>query len=265
MARASLYAQNRVTEEELRSFPTPLGTSTHIPIEHGRFVDLLDGSLNDHGWEITDKDYGIWPSKINDVLYDAARMFGVYKIAREDVAKSDDVELALGIRNSHDKTFAADVVIGINVMVCDNLDFVGEVKASHKHTVNLMDQLPQRIFDMLGEIVWIEEDHTRMIDLYKWAQIDDTQVHDFIVKSVDAHVMPWTYGERVLREYRKPRHEVFEERNVWSLNNSYTEILKDRNQMMLSTSTVRLHRLLRELSESVAVTSGWTLPEPSEN
>jgi hypothetical protein len=41
---------------------------------------------------------------------------------------------AVGIRNSHDKTFPAGLVAGTKVFCCDNLAFSGEVQISRKHT-----------------------------------------------------------------------------------------------------------------------------------
>ena len=88
----------------------------------------------------------------NDVLYDTARLFGVLKIQREDVAIGQDYQLAIGIRNSHDKTMSAGMVAGLIVMVCSNLDFMGDFKTSHKHSVNVRDVLPSRLEGLAGEI-----------------------------------------------------------------------------------------------------------------
>ena len=48
----------------------------------------------------------------------------------------------------------------------------------------------------------------------------------------------------VLHEWREPRHEVFEQRNVWSLFNAFTEFLKVGNLANLHKRTEALHSLL---------------------
>jgi hypothetical protein len=47
----------------------------------------------------------------------------------------------------------------------------------------------------------------------------------------------------VLHEWREPRHDAFEARNVWSLFNSVTEALKEGNLNELPKSTEALHGL----------------------
>jgi len=47
----------------------------------------------------------------------------------------------------------------------------------------------------------------------------------------------------VLHEWRKPRHEAFESRNIWSLLNAFTEVLKG-NLIELPRRTEALTGLL---------------------
>ena len=52
------------------------------------------------------------------------------------------------------------------------------------------------------------------------------------------------YIPAVLHEWREPRHREFQERDVWSLFNSFTEALKDGNLAELPKRTEALHGLL---------------------
>src|SRR5438477_9276285 len=52
------------------------------------------------------------------------------------------IRLALGIRNSHDKSFSLGVTVGYRVFVCDNLAFHGDfMPVTKKHTkrVDIID------------------------------------------------------------------------------------------------------------------------------
>ena len=248
MATATLITSNAVTETEIYRSETPPETRTHCPVPHGEFVDQVKAALGFHKWDINSSEYGLYPGKIGDIKYPDAGMFGIMKISKEGIQTSDGgYELALGIRNSHDKRFAAKVAVGLVVMVCENLDFYGEYVTGHKHTANVNENLLPRIFTMIRKIDGAHTDHAEQMELYRWRQISDTETHDIIVRCADDKVFPWAYGEKVLKEFRNPRHEEFKERNAWGFNNAVTEVLKARNTLHLSESTRRLHNLLGEV------------------
>jgi len=50
-------------------------------------------------------------------------------------------------------------------------------------------------------------------------------------------------GVTLTKEWRKPSHGCFSPRNVWSLQNAFTETLKG-NLTLLPQRTQRLHQLL---------------------
>ena len=55
--------------------------------------------------------------------------------------------------------------------------------------------------------------------------------------------MPNRTIPEVLKEWREPRHEEFQPRNIWSLFNAFTEALKG-NLIELPRRTEALHGLL---------------------
>lgn len=72
-------------------------------------------------------------------------------------------------------------------------------------------------------------DQDRRIAAYKEAEISDIDAHDLIIRATDVTVCSKRLIPSVLYEWREPRHEAFEARNVWSLFNAFTESLKDGN------------------------------------
>ena len=181
MAEATLITSNAVTETEIYRSETPPETRTHCPVPHGKFVDQVKAALGFHKWDINSSEYGLYPGKIGDVKYPDASMFGIMKISKEGIQTADGgYELALGIRNSHDKRFAAKVAVGLVVMVCENLDFYGEYVTGHKHTSNVNENLLPRIFGMISNIDGAHTDHAEQMELYRWRQISDTETHDII-------------------------------------------------------------------------------------
>ena len=249
--RTTLIGGTKVTEEQVRDSITPPETRSHVPLPHSEFLDMVHNTLDSFGWGITEQMFALEAGKLpvgdQDVMFESARMFGVLKIQREDVAIGQDYSVAIGIRNSHDKTMSAGMVAGLVVMVCTNLDFMGDFSTRHKHSVNVRHVLPQRLYDLAGEIDVAHTDHRQLIESYKATHLEDNVMHDFLVRLADEGAFPWAYGQKILKEYRNPRHEEFEETTLWGFNNATTEILKDRNIRDLPTSMARFHKLGKEL------------------
>lgn len=89
---------------------------------------------------------------------------------------------------------------------------------------------------------WNQQD--RRIEAYKNHELNDQAAHDLIVRSVDVGVCANSYIPDVLQEWRKPRHEAFTPRCVWSLFNAFTEALKQGSLAELPKRTLALHGLL---------------------
>jgi hypothetical protein len=248
MASATLITSNEVTETEVYRSETPPQTRTHVPLAHGRFVDQVKHALDYRGWNISDSQYGLFSGKLRDIKYEGANLFGVMKIQKEGlVSENSGYEIAIGLRNSHDKRFSAGIASGLVVMVCENLDFYGDFIAKHKHTANVEHELHVRIYGMIERIEDQYARHAKKIEQYRGRILSDSETHDLIVQCADRRVFPWSYGEKVLKEFRNPRHEEFEDRSIWAFNNATTEILKNRNFQDLQPSTQRLHSLLGEV------------------
>ena len=83
----------------------------------------------------------------------------------------------------------------------------------------------------------------KRIAAYKEAEISNIEAHDLIIRSVDVGVCSNRLIPDVLHEWREPKHDTFEGRNVWSLFNAFTESLKG-NLSELPKRTEALHGLL---------------------
>tara|TARA_A100001201_G_scaffold104113_1_gene89298 strand:+ start:646 stop:1455 length:810 start_codon:yes stop_codon:yes gene_type:complete len=258
---AVLIGGESATEDDIRATDTPPETRSHIPLPHGEFLDMVHGTLDRHNWEVTSQRFTLEKGKLNvggqDIVYQSANMFGVLKINRPDVATGEDYSLAVGIRNSHDKSMSAGMVAGLVVMVCTNLDFMGTFSTRHKHSVNVRRTLPLRLDELAGQVDVAHTDHRALVESYKRTQLPDTVTHDLLVRLADVGAFPWAYAPKILKEYRNPRHEEFESRTMWAFNNATTEILKDRNIRDLPGSMSRFHMLGKEL---VTERGSWVDP-----
>jgi hypothetical protein len=104
--------------------------------------------------------------------------------------------------------------------------------------------LPQLVERSIGLLMAKWHDQDKRISAYKEAEIEDAQAHDLVIRACDVGVCSNRLIPAVLHEWREPRHDAFEARNVWSLFNSFTEALKEGNLNELPKRTEALHGLL---------------------
>ena len=133
---------------------------------------------------------------------------------------------------------------GASVFVCDNLSFSGEIKFARKHTRFIVRDLPQLVSRSIGLLLAKWHDQDKRIAAYKEADITDIEAHDLVIRATDVGVCSNRLIPPVLHEWREPRHDAFERRNVWSLFNAFTESLKEGNLAELPKRTEALHGLL---------------------
>lgn len=225
---------HEATEDQVFRAPTPPSTETHFPIPHQTLISTVAEHIGGSGFEIERREYGL--------MADGEQMFAVWAL-RGGVAMSD-YQLTVGLRNSHDKTFSAGMAVGSRVFVCDNLAFSAEIVIARKHTRFILRDLDRMVAEACGRIGEARIQQDRRIEAYKGTEMDDPQVHDLLIRAVDARVMANSYIAKVLKEWREPRHEEFEPRTAWSLFNGFTEVFKGTNPRDLTPRTTRLHGLM---------------------
>jgi hypothetical protein len=179
-------------------------------------------------------------NEAHGLSHDGDRYFGLLEIANG--SNHPDYSRVLGIRNSHDKRFPAGLVLGNQVLVCDNLSFSGEIKVARKHTPWILHDLPAIIDNALYQLhdSWHEQD--RRIERYQDCRLVDSVMHDLTIHALDRSVICGSQVPKVLQEYREPRHEPFRPRTLWSWFNACTEVLKG-NLGLLPDRTQKLHSL----------------------
>jgi hypothetical protein len=224
-----------VTREDLVEVHTPEPTGSWCPISHYDLVTGVQATLERSGLVVMREEHGIWR--------DGARYFGLIEIAND--SQAGDYGLIIGVRNSHDRSFPAELVIGGRVFVCDNLSFHGEVRLARRHTCGIRRDLPSLIERAVGQLGDLRHSQAQRFDAYKLLELSDSQVHDLVIQALDAQIVPATRIADVLAEYRKPRHQEFIDagRTGWRLFNSFTEVLKGAIDR-LPRRTQALHGLL---------------------
>jgi Domain of unknown function (DUF932) len=210
-----------------------------------RLIEGVEETLTANGLSVV--------SQAHSLTKDGARYFGLMQI--QNGHAQEDYAWVLGLRNSHDKRFPAGLVAGASVFVCDNLSFSGEVKFARKHTRFIIRDLPSLTQRAVGRLMsrWHHQDERLLA--YKNADLQSADAHDLVVRALDVKACTITQIPRILGEWRKPRHQEFEARTVWSFFNSFTEVLKG-SLPELPGRTERLHGLLDNYVKLPPIASG---------
>lgn len=221
----------------------PPSTETYAPLPHGQFIDRVTHGLRQVGYEITNEAHAL--------TKEGSRYFGLFQIepAVESLTPlvAADYSLVLGLRNSHDKSIPAGLVLGATVFVCDNLSFSGEIKTVRRHTKFIDRDLGPLIDGACGQLAERYAANGRRFEAYKSVELGDKDAHDLIIRAIDCGVIPGSQVANVLTQYRTPNHPEFAEaRNVWRLYNAFTEVAKESSIFTLPKRTQALHGILDE-------------------
>ena len=93
----------KLTREELARVATPAATATHKPIPHIAVVEKLIEALGFRQIGVVREEYA--------VSSDGMRMFGVMDLS----SGFDGCRFAIGLRNSHDKSFRLSCTVGLRL------------------------------------------------------------------------------------------------------------------------------------------------------
>lgn len=225
----------QILRDELDGIKTPAPTKSWHPIPHASLVSQIQGAIERSGLHVVDQVHALSP--------DNARYFGI--LGLRNGSNPADYSLMLGIRNSHDKSFPAEMVVGSRVFVCDNLAFSGEIRIGRRHTSRINEDLPQLVESAVGRMGSLRRHQDDRIAAYKETEMTDAQAHDLVIQALDSKIITVTRIPDVIKEWRAPRHPEFAvSKNGWRLMNSFTEIMKDTSIFDRPRTTQALHGLL---------------------
>ena len=231
------------TLEEIEAAPTPAPTPSWHPIPHINLIREVQTSFTRFGLTVTNEQHALYHGESG-----CDRYFGVFDIAPQRldgttiIEGADDYSIAVGLRNSHDKTFPAALVMGSRVFVCDNLAFSGEVKIARTHTTWIERDLPGLVYRASARMVDAMGLQAKRIDAYKDHMLPDlSAAHHIMVVAVQKGIIPGRLLDDVANEWDAPRHEEFIVPTYWSLFNAFTEVLKETSATELPRRTQMLH------------------------
>ena len=223
-------------EVEYRKDPNKDGTHavSYRPISHNLLIEKTRKHLDQAGFNVEGESHNL---ARNDQRY-----FGLFQVSHPD-RESSDRGTVVGLRNAHDKCFPAGLCAGDAPFVCDNLIFTNTVKLARRHTKNILAELDHVISRTLGRLFdfWVGQDNR--IESYKNFDLGNAQVNDLVIRAYKAGAISKTKVVDVVNQWESSDHDAFQDRNMNSLYNAFTEVYKG-NLVALPQRSVALHSVL---------------------
>ncbi len=216
---------NLVSREQLAAIPTPEGTDTFRPVPHIELVMSIEAILETKGIAISREQFA--------VRADGSRLFATFDLSLEGIAGSCG---ALGIRTGNDRTMKLQMLTGLRIFVCDNMDFSGDEIILHRKHPSQLDLLPE----LMGAISRYQVRYSSLLSQVKGlaeTTLLDTEAKAIIHDAFLAEIMPLRYLKDVSEAYFHPQIADWEPRTAWVLQNAFTGCMKDMtlNRRMAAT------------------------------
>jgi hypothetical protein len=225
-----------VTREELDRVEPPPATATWFPVKHSLVIDTVNQSLQAAGFAVERVKFALSRGD--------ARLFATMDLA-SPVASG--VNLAVGIRNSTDKSLPLGFAAGNHVLVCDNMAFRSELLVTRKHTRFGATRFSEAISQATQSLVQFREIEARRVRAFQDRELADVNAESMILRAYERDVISHRLLPGVIKEWRTPSFPDFQPRTLWSLLNAFTTVLGERersNPQQFAAMTIRLQELL---------------------
>ena len=226
----------RVSPEELQQYQAPPPEGRWFPLSHGRVLSVVSRTLTEAGYAIVKQQLG--------VMRDGSRFFATLDLASP---VAEGVSLAVGIRNSVDKSFPLGFCAGSRVFCCDNLAFRSELLVRRKHTIHGERDFTRRIFEAVASLDGFREQEAARTERLGRRELDEDLADALMLRAFERGIVGARELPRVLQQWRNPPFEEFRPRTAWSLLNAFTGAMKERARSQphaYAVQSMRLHALL---------------------
>jgi Domain of unknown function (DUF932) len=230
MGEATLISSTaKLTRQQLAAVATPLGTATHRPVPHAEVVEALVETLSFRHIGVVQEEYAV--SK------DGMKMFGILDLD----TGMQGCRFSIGVRNSHDKSMRLAAVVGVRVLVCENMAFSGDfqpVLAKHSKNFSLQSALSIGVDEMQRNF----DPMRKQVENWRESQLTDSAAKLIIYRAfIESDLeVPRHLARPVHDLYFRPAHPEFEPRTLWSLSNAFTSAFKTLEPIPQFKATAKL-------------------------
>src|SRR5213593_872045 len=183
------------TKADLAAVPVPESTESYHPVPYGRFIEEVELHMPRFGLQVRSSQFAL--------TREGGQMFGVLTCANGKPYA--DYGVAIGVRNSYDRSLAVGLTFGSRVFCCDNLAFSGEVTMHRKHTVHVFRDLPDLIYRMLSQVSSMRERIDGEIAAMKIRELPPAHAHHLMIEAVRANALPASRLAKVIEAWDEPQ------------------------------------------------------------
>jgi hypothetical protein len=227
--------------DELKAVHTPPAEGRWHPVAHSQVLETVLGTLTGAGYAVK--------SQALAIARDGKRFFGTLDLTTT-LTPDSTVALAVGIRNSTDKSFPLGYCAGSRVFVCDNLAFNAELLVKRKHTRHAVGRWNVELGQAVQKLPSFAEAEQARIARLMTTEFTDDQALAFILRAMERHVISVPTVPKVLTEWRAPTHDYGTggRPSAWRLLNSFTTVLGKergiRSPNEYAAQTIKINALL---------------------
>lgn len=206
-----------VSREQVDAVEAPVGTGTWYPTAHKRVLLAVESNLASAGFEIKKSNYVL--------AREGKRMFATLDLAS---FLAPGVSLAVGVRNSNDKSFPLGFCAGNRVFVCDNLAFSSELAVARRHTRWGSDRFREAIALAVGGLSAFRSAETTRIQKMQDRPLTDTEAESLILRGYRQGILSKMTLDSCIEQWHTPGFAEFKGRTAWSLYNAFTWAVRGR-------------------------------------
>lgn len=235
LLKLNVCASDEVEYADVQKVSTPEPSDRWHPIAHDCLVEQFRDAVDNTSLEIVNEHHSLHRY--------GQRYFGLFQVRGANRKHGDEVGTVMCLRNSHDKAFRAGIAAGDAPFVCSNLIFSNEIVLGRRHTTNILVDLPSVISRAIGKLMesWATNDNR--IDSYKSIELDDRTAHDLIVRGFQAGACGKTQLADIVKQWANPEHDDFSGRDLWSLQNAFTNVWRG-NTLNTANRSSQLYSVL---------------------
>ena len=223
------YKCDEVNRPALEGVLMPEATDTYQPISHSWLLNQLEDGVREMGM--------VFGSEHHGLSHDGLRYFGLIEL--RNGAANDDYTFQMGVRNSLDKRFGAQVAFGAQVLVCANLCFGGTYMLGRKHTTHIERDMPMLIAETMKGVPELRLQQDNRFNAYRETPLSVRNADHLIMNMLREGAVNTSRIEKVIQEWDTPTFD-HGDRTVWRAFNAATQALKGANIHEMPQRTIAL-------------------------
>lgn len=212
-----------MTLAEIKMLPKPESQGPHHhPYPFFDYITDVKDAMELQGMMVMSEEYAL--------QHDGQQLFGVLEVEVPGITDVEDKEwkLLVGIRGSHDRTVSRGLVIGSQIMVCDNLCFSGAISLRTKQTTHVEERIPDLIHEAVSQIPKLAKIQNSKLDQYKGVELRTPWKEKALVELFREGALSGNQLPIAIQELFNPSYEEHGEFDgtVYGLMQACTQALK---------------------------------------